>query len=279
MNVRKAVITAAGRAQRGLPLQTLVDRDGAEKAALQIIVEEVLAAGVERVGLVVTPGDQEAYAQAAGPHADRLHFVEQREPRGYGHAISVAREFTGNKPFLHLVSDLLYVSHLPTRCARQVVECARAEGCTVSAVQATREHMLPYYGTVGGRRVSRRDDLYEVEDVAEKLTPTEAEQRLHVPGLRAGHYLCFFGIHALTPAVHDVLTGPDGEPLHLSQALARLARRERCLALQVQGTRYDIGVKYGLLAAQLALALDGVEREAVLAQLGELLALRQRSPA
>ena len=31
MRIRKAVITAAGRNQRGIPLQTLVDRDGIEK--------------------------------------------------------------------------------------------------------------------------------------------------------------------------------------------------------------------------------------------------------
>ena len=38
-----------------------------------------------------------------------------------------------------------------------------------------------------------------------KPTPTEAEQRLIVPGLRAGHYLCFFGMHVLTPSVMAML--------------------------------------------------------------------------
>ena len=78
---------------------------------------------------------------------------------------------------------------------------AQAEACAVSAVQATRETQLPYYGTIGGRRVAGHRDLYEVETVIEKPTPTEAELRLIVPGLRAGHYLCFFGMPVLTPAV------------------------------------------------------------------------------
>jgi len=69
MKVRKAVITAAGRSQRTLPLQRLVDRDGADKSALQIVLEEILSAGVEEVAVVIGPGDGPAYKEAAGPHA------------------------------------------------------------------------------------------------------------------------------------------------------------------------------------------------------------------
>ncbi len=278
MNIRKAVVTAAGRGQQALPLQTFVDRDGVEKTALQIIAEEVLAAGVDEIGLIVAPGDRDAYRLAAGSHAGRLHFMEQIEPRGYGQALSLACEFTAGQPFLHLVSDHLYVSTQPARCAQQVVERARAEKCSVSAVQATREAMLPYYGTVGGRREPRTAALYEVENVLEKPTPSEAEQKLVVPGLRAGHYLCFFGIHVFTPAVMDLLIeavalAPVDGAVQLSPVLARLASRERYLALEVQGRRYNIGVKYGLWTAQLALALDGNDRAEILAQLVELLAV------
>ncbi len=284
MHLRKAVITAAGREQRGLPLQTFVDRDGIDKTALQIIIEEVLAAGIEEVGLVIVPGDHEAYSRAAGPYVDRMRFLEQRQPRGYGHALSLARDFTGDEPFLHLVSDHLYISRQPARCAQQVVECARAENCSVSAVQQTRETMLPYYGTVGVRRLPRQQTLYEVETILEKPTPSEAEQKLLVPGLRAGHYLCLFGIHVFTPTLMNLLTetvervGTE-RSVQLTPALAELAALERYLALEVQGFRYNIGVKYGLLMAQLALALDGADREDVLVQLVELLALRGRGHA
>jgi len=281
MHLRKAVITAAGREQRGLPLQTFVDRDGIDKTALQIIIEEVLAAGIEEVGLVIVPGDHEAYSRAAGPYVDRMRFLEQRQPRGYGHALSLARDFTGDESFLHLVSDHLYISRQSVRCAQQVVECARTENCSVSAVQQTRETMLPYYGTVGVRRLPRQQTLYEVETILEKPTPSEAEQKLLVPGLRAGHYLCLFGIHVFTPTLMNLLAqtveraGPE-RAVQLTPALAELAAGERYLALEVQGFRYNIGVKYGLLIAQLALALDGADREDVLVQLVELLALRNR---
>jgi UTP--glucose-1-phosphate uridylyltransferase len=279
MDVVRAVITAAGRDQRALPLQTLVDRDGVEKKALEVLVEEAAAAGAGEVCVVVAPGDQDAYREAAGPLAARLTFVEQPEPCGYGHALSLARDFASGRPVLHLVSDHLYLSRSEKRSAQQVAEVARAEECSVSAVQPTRENMLPYYGTVGGRRVPRRAGLYEVDEVLEKPTPTEAEQRLLVPGLRAGHYLCLFGIHVFTPAVFDLLAehvarAAPGRPVQLSPVLAELAGRERYLALEVQGRRYNTGVKYGLLYAQLALALDGADREEVLAHLVEMLAVR-----
>jgi UTP--glucose-1-phosphate uridylyltransferase len=287
MKITKAVITAAARKQRALPLQTLIDRDGAEKSVLSIMVEEALRAGIEEIAVVVCPGDEAPYAQAAGEHSGRLRFVAQEEPLGYGHAVYRAREFLENQPFLHLVGDHLWISQGQSGCADQLVKVAQAESCSVSAVQASRESLLPYYGTVGGRREPGRQDLYVVEDVIEKPTATEAEQRLLVPGLRAGHYLCFFGMHVLTPAVMDILarhlaesvsqTSPSKstQRVTLSPVLAELAKRERYLALERAWWRYDVGVKYGLLLAQLALALNGRDRSEVLVQLLELLAQRE----
>jgi UTP--glucose-1-phosphate uridylyltransferase len=113
----------------------------------------------------------------------------------------------------------------------------------------------------------------------EKPTPTQAEQDLVVAGLRSGYYLCFFGMHVLTPAVMEtlgrLLTDTNADPpVQLAAALATLAQQERYLALEVNGTRYNIGVKYGLLIAQLALSLTGKDREHILTELVELLALR-----
>ena len=277
MQIKKAVITAAGKSQRTLPLQTLVDRDGQQKAALAIIVQEVLKAGVEEVCVVICAGDQDAYRAAAGLHASRLRFVEQAAPLGYGHAVQCAAAFTADDPFLLLVGDHLYVSRAEKNCAQQLVQAASAEACCVSAVQATHESKLPYYGAAGGRLVPGRQRLYQIDTVIEKPTPTEAEQRLIVPGLRAGRYLCFFGMHVLTPMVMERLSemaaaGKNG--IALSSVLNALAARERYLALELQGRRYDIGLKYGLLTAQLALALDGQDRDEVLSNLVEMLALK-----
>ena len=280
MSVKKAVITAAGDAQRTLPLQTLIDRDGAEKSVLQIIVEEALRGGVEEVCIVVRPGDEVPYSEVAGDHGGRLHFVHQTQSLGYGHAVYCARDFVGQDPFLHLVGDHLYINRELRSCAAQLIEVANQESCSVSAVHATRENLLPYFGTVGVHRLSGRRNLFSIETVVEKPTPTDAEQRLIVPGLRAGYYLCFFGMHVLTSTVMDILgqlineQGDSGR-VTLSEALAVLSHREQYLALETEDLRYDVGVKYGLLNAQIALALSGKERDEVLSGLLELLATRE----
>jgi UTP--glucose-1-phosphate uridylyltransferase len=276
MKIRKAVITAAARHQRILPLQTLIDRDGTEKSVLRILLDEVLETGIEEVCVVVCPGDEAAYAKAAGEQSGHVRFVPQAESLGYGHAVYCAKEFTGESAFLHLVSDHIYVCS-QEGCAKRLVAVAETEACSVSAVQPTREGLLRHFGAIGGQRVHGRVDVYRVETVIEKPTPTEAERLLTVAGLRAGYYLCFFGMHVLTPAVMEILErrlSEPGPPVSLSGALAELAAREQYLALPIAGHRYDLGAKYGLLIAQMALALSGRESNEILAQLVELLAER-----
>ncbi|MFK7804656.1 MAG: sugar phosphate nucleotidyltransferase [Anaerolineae bacterium] len=277
MKITKAVITAAGKSQRNLPLQTLIDRDGIEKSVLEILIAEATRAGINDIGVVIHPADEEAYQAIIGNTSAQVTFMPQAEQLGHGHAVYCANEFTAGEPFLHLVGDHLYVSRSFEGCAQHLVGVAAKEACSVSAVQATRESQLPFYGTIGGSRLPNQPDLYRVSDVMEKPTPTIAEQRLIVSGLRAGHYLCFFGMHVLTNSVMDILAeqaqmAGDAGGVTLSGALAVLSRQEKYLALQKEDQRYDLGVKYGLLEAQLALALAGDDRDEVLTKLVGLLA-------
>ncbi len=274
VKVAKAVITAAGKNQRTLPLQTLVDRDGISRSALAILASEITGAGISEIAVIVCPGDEAAYAAAAGPLASRMRFVPQKDALGYGHAVHCATEFTGDEPFLLMVGDHLYTSRTAESCTVQLLATAETAKCAVSAVQATHESKLPYYGCIGGRRVQGAERLYEVETVIEKPTPTEAEQKLVVPGLRAGNYLAFFGMHVLTPSVMETLGRQLASNSHvdLSAALAETARRERYLAYELLGRRHDLDLHYGLLSTQLALGLAGKDRDEVLALLVELLA-------
>jgi len=301
------VITAAGRGARQYPasdtvqkaMLPIVDRDGTTKPVLQIIAEEALESGIEEICVVSAPGDESVYRNHFRNYAanlrssfkgmdwseeqarrlldleQRLRFAIQPEPQGYGHAVWCAREFVGSKPFLLLLGDHLYVSAEPRRCARQLIDLATAENCAVSAVQATREHLIHQYGTITGKRLPQRPDVYSIDEIIEKPNPTLAELRLLVPGLRAGHYLCFFGMHVLTPAIFELLDGlvrddrRDLGQIQLTTALNALARREKYLALETRGSRFNLGVKFGPVEAQLALATAGVDREQILALLAE----------
>ena len=275
MSIRRAVITAAAPDQKSLPLQSLVDQQGQPKTALELILEECVDAGAEEICVIVCPGSGELFTRSAGQHANRLTFIEQDNPRGYGDALFRARDFVEDEPFLHLVSDHVYISHSEHGCARQIVDLASQENCVVSAVQETRENNLPFFGTVGATQTGNRDEVYEVKSVVEKPTPTRAEKDLIVAGLRSSYYLCLSGMHVLTPGVMDVLgeqiKATEGS-VQLSDALHETSQRERYLALRVDASRYNIGEKYGLLKSQLALALSGKDRDNILAELLELVA-------
>ena len=279
MRITKAVITAAGKDQRTLPMQTLFDHDGVERSVLRLVVREALWAGVNDICIVVWPGDEDPYRKLLVDEAARITFVQQQNPQGYAHAVLCAREFARDEPFLHFVGDHIYVGPESSGCAKRLVEAAVAESCAVSAVQVTRESLLPHFGAVGGQATAGKLDFYRVDTVMEKPTPTEAEQRLIVPGLRSGQYLCFYGMHVLTPAIFEILSillaqAPTGR-VSLSSALNVLAQHEKYLAMIQKGQRFDVGVKYGLFIAQLALALSGKDRDEVLTEIVNVLAARQ----
>jgi UTP--glucose-1-phosphate uridylyltransferase len=275
--VRKALITAAGPHKPRLSLQSLTDRDGATKPALAIILDEMVAAGIEQIGLLLRPGGRSDYEPLLAPYSERLVYLEQREPRGYGHAVLCGREFIGDEPFLLQVNDHLYVSRGDQSCTAQLLAITEAESCAVSAVQATHESQLRFYGTVGGTLAPGRKGLYVVDNIVEKPSPTVAEQQLVVPGLRHGHYLCFFGMHVLPPSLFALLqqAGDDakGGTFGLTPTLAALAAREKYLAAELAGRRADLEAPFGLLRAQLALGMHGSSRDEVLSIVAEELAL------
>jgi UTP--glucose-1-phosphate uridylyltransferase len=230
----------------------------------------------------------------------RLVYVTQESPEGYGHAVYCAREFVAGEPFLLLLGDHVYVSAEKgdggkvdaekgdgeeVRCSRQVLQVFEREGVTVSAVKRTPEDMLHLFGTVQGRPLET-PRLYEVMAIREKPSPEYADERLRTPGLRRGEYLCFFGMQVFTPAIFDCLehlirneVRERGE-FQLTSAQALLRERERYLAYEALGDRYDMGVPYGYVETQIALALHSPARDQMLASIVKLIArsgIRQTS--
>lgn len=308
MIVKKAVITAAARGERLYPVADtvqkamlpMVDIDGINKPVIQIIAEEAIQSGIEEICVICAPGDESKYiesfkslqntlsrsfksdwaqvqASSIKDLLDRLTFVVQQEPRGYGHAVYQAREFVNNEPFLLLLGDYLYVSYEKgKRCAQQLLELAQREECSVSAVNPTIEHMVSKYGTLTGKTLLNYKGVYQIEKIIEKPSISLAELELQTPGLRAGYYLCFFGMHVFQPFLFELLSDRcssefSGSVL-LTPVLEALAQNDKYLALEMIGNRFDTSKKLGLLEAQLALGLSGSTRDEVQSSIIQILA-------
>jgi UTP--glucose-1-phosphate uridylyltransferase len=277
----KAIIPMAGPAHRDLPFQHVTTGAGRTQQVVALHIEEILDAGVREVALVTAPEARAFFAGIEKRFGSKIVLVEQAEPGGFGHAVLCAETWVGTDSFLVQVCDHVFVTHAKASCTAQLVEMAAREGCAVSGVQVTAESQLPYFGVIGGQRVHGSDNLYSIETVLEKPTPTVAEEACMIPGIRQGNYLALFGAHVLTPAVFGLLhaykkTLPPGEKLGLTEVLSSLCKRERYLALEVEGHRVDIEGPFGLLRAQLALALYGPRREEALRLMLEEVAHAER---
>lgn len=230
MKIQKAVITAAARGSRLYPVADTVqkamlpilDIDGINKPVIQIIAEEAFESGIEEVCIVCAPGDDLRYIESfktlqssiidsyksslwaekqsglISNFLNRVSFSIQKEPLGYAHAVYQAKKFINDEPFLLLLGDYLYVSSINgKRCAKQLIEYAVQEDCSVSAVHPTMEYQISRYGTLTGRTLA--EGIYQIEKIIEKPSISQAELELLTPGLKAGYYLCFFGMNIFKP--------------------------------------------------------------------------------
>lgn len=238
MDVRKAIIPAAGYGTRLYPqskvlkkeLFPIVDLNGLVKPVIQVIIEEALDAGVLEVGIVVRPGDAELFRayfnEPATPElskrlsgrpwahdasarlaelAGHITYIEQESQLGFGHAVYCAGDWVGNEPFLLLLGDHVYISGEELCCAKQLINAFYECGGNTFAVMRTLEDMLHLFGTVGGHLIDKARRLYAVDEVKEKPTVEYAERHLQSHGVPVGEYLCFFGQYALMPNIFDYL--------------------------------------------------------------------------
>ena len=276
--VRKAVIPAAGLGTRLFPATKatkkeffpVVDRDGLAKPAILVLVEEVVAAGLEEVILVVQPQDLEAfrslfqeplppeldeklppalqaYAQRILDLGRRVSFVAQGDQEGFGHAVYCARTAVGDEPFLLLLGDHLYRSHNELSCTQQLLAAYEQHGRSVLGLRRTAEDEVAHYGTVAGQWLDG-SDLLALREIAEKPALDYARRHLRVPGLPEGQYLTVFGLYLLKPQIFDYLGAhiANGErqrgEFQLSTALQTLLEEDGSLGLLIHGHSYDIGL-------------------------------------
>lgn len=270
MNVRKAVILAAGHGTRLLPATKAQPKETLpliDKPIIQYAVEEAAASGLEQVIIVTSAGKR-----AVEDHFDRsldleralekkgdlqrleemrsisdladIAYVRQHEQRGIGDAVLTVRSWVRDEPFVLFFPDDVIVSEVPA--ARQLIDVYQAHGGSVLAVEEVPPQEVKSYGIVGGEPLG--EGVYQVRNVVEKPEPEEAPSNLGIVGR-----------YVLTPEIFEVLTrtppGVGGE-IQITDGLALLLRDQPMFAYRFQGRRYDTGRPLGLLQASVELALQ-----------------------
>lgn len=283
MEVRKAVIPAAGYGTRLYPaskvlkkeLFPIVDLDGLAKPAIQIIIEEAIDAGIQKVCVIVQKGEAQLFRsyfndpvspelhsrlsdrpwahEASARLADlasRITYIEQKVQNGLGHAVHCAKDWVGEEPFLLLLGDHVYISDSERSCSAQLLNVFHEYLENTFAVVRTPEDMLHLFGTVGGMLIDETRKIYKVTEIKEKPVVDYAERHLQSTGIPVGEYLCFFGQYVLTHSIFEHLrflvrndVRERGE-IQLTTALeiAREESPDHTYACEVHGQRYDMGV-------------------------------------
>lgn len=271
----------------------LVDRDGVARPVLQIILQEARKAGVERFGVIVSPGQEQllgrhfrrhdrALAGDLGPAAQteaealadlagRIEYIEQPRPEGFGHAVWCGREFVGDRPFVLLLGDQVYApleDNPPPggALAGLLATFAAHEAVSVTGVQLRGGDEVLHHGVVAGEPVELVRDtgamVFRVREIIEKPSPDQARRQLTTPGLPEDMFLTHAGAYVFAPAVFGVLDEmvradrPAGVEVQLADAQRRLIEGDLpYLAATLGGfMTYDVGIPAGLAEAGMGLS-------------------------
>jgi UTP--glucose-1-phosphate uridylyltransferase len=273
MKVNKAVIVAAGLGTRMLPASKVIPKEilpVVDKPALQMVVEEAVASGIEEIVLVLSPNrtiglehfqpapELERHLARRGRHdiletlrqtsqLARLTAAWQHQPLGLGHAVLQAHKAIGDEPFAVILPDDIFDSERP--CLRQLLDMSEAEDAPAVALMRVERSEIPKYGIVDVNPVRPR--LYELRGMVEKPPVEEAPSEFAIVGR-----------YVLTPDIFDLLArgrpGAGGE-IQLTDGLLALSKKRKIFGYEFEGTRYDLGDRVGYLTAQIGFGLKRPE--------------------
>jgi UTP--glucose-1-phosphate uridylyltransferase len=269
MKIRKAIIPAAGLGTRFLPATKAQPKEMlpiVDKPTIQYIVEEAVNSGIEDI-IIVTGRNKRSIedhfdksielelelekkgkddlleiAKSVSEIAN-IHYIRQKEPRGLGHAILMAKHFIGNEPFAVLLGDDIIVSKKP--CLQQMIDVYSEYRTSILGVQEVPQEDVHKYGIIDGKFIE--DRVYKIKDLVEKPKSEDAPSNVAI-----------LGRYIITPSVFQYLEtqgeGAGGE-IQLTDSLKRLAKDEAIYAYDFIGKRYDVGKKMGFLQATVESAL------------------------
>jgi UTP--glucose-1-phosphate uridylyltransferase len=270
--VHKALIPAAGRGTRFLPLTKSVPKELlpiVSTPALELVIEEASANGITDVLLVLSEGkaaiadyfernhgleaalekkgdaDGLASIRRAGEYAT-IHQVEQAEPRGLGDAVAHGEQFVGGESFAVMLPDDL-VDDRDELLGPMLAVQAEHGGVVLALLDVPRADVSKYgcITPVDGADLSA--DVVPIADLVEKPAPEEAPSTLAV-----------MGRYVLPPEIFDALRttepGAGGE-IQLTDAMRALAHAGVPVhGVVFRGRRYDTGDRLDYVKAVVQLA-------------------------
>ena len=259
MKIRKAVIPAAGKGIRFLPITKYQPKEMLpiiNKPTLQYSLEAAAGCGVETVLIVSRPHKkviEEFFGRSfeSDPPGDaskvNIRYVYQNEQLGLGHALLTAKDAVGSEPFILFLPDTI-LEH-GEREMRTMVELYQRYHSSIIAVKRIPKDKLDRYGVIDGEKVE--DGLYRITGLVEKP-----------PVDKAPSDLAIIGGYVLTPGIFKALKqtspGKDGE-IQLTDALQILLATESVYAYEFKGNCYDAGTPIGWLETQVAIALKDAD--------------------
>ncbi|HEV7888739.1 MAG TPA: UTP--glucose-1-phosphate uridylyltransferase GalU [Acidimicrobiales bacterium] len=268
--VRKAVIPAAGLGTRFLPATKAQPKEMlplVDKPAIQWVVEEAVRCGIRDILIITGRGKRsiedhfdrtfelEHYLESGGKDdllkevreiaemAD-IHYVRQGEPRGLGHAVSVARQHIGDEPFAVMLGDDIMSDE--STVLHDMLQAHQRFGRSVVALKTVPKADISAYGCARAEAVDGA--IVRIEEIVEKPAPEEAPSNLAV-----------MGRYVFTPEIFEVLDRVQpgkGNEIQLTDAIGLLLDDQEVYGYCFEHGRYDIGNKLDYLKATVELALQ-----------------------
>jgi len=269
--IKKAIIPAAGMGTRFLPATKAMPKEMlpiVDKPTIQYIVEEAIDSGIEDI-IIVTGKTKRAIEDHFDTNFEleeslkrsgkldllekvkqaevAIHYIRQNEPKGLGHAVWSARKFIGNEPFAVLLGDDIVQAKTPG--LKQLMNQFDETQSSVVGVQKVSDEETHRYGIVDPS--SNGDRLYKVDHFVEKPEQGTAPSNLAI-----------MGRYVLTPEIFGFLgeheIGAGGE-IQLTDAIQKLNEVQEVYAYDFEGTRHDVGEKFGFVKTTIDFALENEE--------------------
>ena len=277
MNIKKAVIPAAGLGTRFLPVTKSMPKEMlplVDFPAIHYVVEEAVKSGINDIIIITGRGKRsiEDYFDESPELEMRLekdgkndllklvkkissfadiHFIRQKDPKGLPDAILKAEKHIGDEPFAVLLGDDIIIDKIP--CIKQLINVFEKYKKSVIAAQKIPIEEIYKYGSIKGKKIeySPNDFLYLIEDMVEKSKPEEAPTNI-----------ASVGRYVFTPDIFNCIkqTKPGiNNELQIADSMKILMQTQDVYAYGFRGKKYDIGDKLGYIQAIIDFSLENPE--------------------